>query len=129
MKIENYSILLASCAPVARLFLRAVVDHRSGQPGYYWTRSRSTDNNVELKRRAGNQWLDSTVTDWPDDETPGRWQPTERSESRISKAAPRDVEEGCVAVKTDIVVHMDDGQSVSSRGARLLPDVSSKENR
>lgn len=129
MKIENYSILLASCAPVARLFLRAMMDHR-GHPGYYWTRSRSTDNNgIELKRRTKDQWLDSTVTDGPRDKTPGGWQPTERSESRISKAAPLDVEDGCVAVKTDIVVHTDDGQSTSSGGARLLPDGVPTENR
>ncbi|KAJ5587974.1 uncharacterized protein N7459_003739 [Penicillium hispanicum] len=136
VKIENYSILLASCAPVARLFLRAIVDNRrDGRPTGYWSRSRSTNNNnnknnneTELKNRAKDQWLDSaTVSNWQDEENPPTdWNPTtERSESRISKAKQPDyVDDGCVTVQTDIVVQVDDGRSTSSGGARLLPEGS-----
>jgi hypothetical protein len=47
----------------------------------------------------------------------------ERSESRVSKAKmPEHLNDGCVTVKTDIVVQVDDGRSTSSGGARLLPD-------
>lgn len=47
----------------------------------------------------------------------------ERSESRVSKAQmPENLDDGCVTVKTDIVVQVDDGRSTSSGGARLLPD-------
>lgn len=127
-RIENYSILLASCAPVARLFLRAVVDHRrEGRSNGYWSRSRSTTNNddTELKRRGKDPWLDLTGTKLPDEENPSfRWDGNETSESRISKAQqPEHVDDGCVTVKTDIVVQVDDGHSTSSGGARLLPDA------
>ncbi|CAI7593245.1 hypothetical protein N7533_011485 [Penicillium manginii] len=138
VKIENYSILLASCAPVARLFLRAVVDNRrDGKPVGYWSRSRSNNNNnntdnsndTELKRRQKDQWLDSaTVTggNWQDEENDqSHWGTTERSESRISRAQqPEHLDDGFVTVKTDIVVQVDDGRSVSSGGARLLPEGS-----
>ncbi|KAJ5226598.1 uncharacterized protein N7469_006604 [Penicillium citrinum] len=137
VKIENYSILLASCAPVARLFLRAVVDHRrDGKIAGYWSRSRSSNKNntdrsneTELKRRQRDHWLDSataTTTNWQDEENhPGHWVPNERSESRISRAQqPDHMDDGCVTVKTDIVVQVDDGRSISSGGARLLPDGS-----
>ena len=70
--------------------------------------------------------MDSTlVTNWQDEERqPTGWEmPKERSESRISKAEqPGHVDDGCVTVKTDIVVQVDDGRSTSSGGARLLPD-------
>ncbi|KAJ5112054.1 hypothetical protein N7532_000099 [Penicillium argentinense] len=145
VKIENYSILLASCAPVARLFLRTVVDHRGRVTGY-WSRSRShtnehTDrsNETELKRRHKERWMDSaTTTNWVDEEGQTHTHGIhphlhgdgdglgERSESRISHASPGDtqtqVDNGCVTVKTDIVVQVDDGRSVSSGGARLLPE-------
>lgn len=103
VKIENYSILLASCTPVGRLFLRVVVDSRreNGRLGYF---SRSSDNNksndTELKRRQKDQWMDST--------TATNWQDEERSESRISRAQqPDHIDDGIVAVKTDIVVEVD----------------------
>jgi hypothetical protein len=35
---------------------------------------------------------------------------------------PENLDDGCVTVKTDIVVQVDDGRSTSSGGARLLPD-------
>ncbi|CAI7635442.1 unnamed protein product [Penicillium pancosmium] len=139
VKIENYSILLASCAPVARLFLRAIVDNRrDGKPVGYWSRSRSNNNNnnntdnsndTELKRRQKDQWLDSataTAGNWQDEENdPSHWGTTERSESRISRAQqPDHLDDGFVTVKTDIVVQVDDGRSVSSGGARLLPEGS-----
>lgn len=132
-RIENYSILLASCAPVARLFLRAVVDHRrEGRVAGYWSRSRSTNNinsnDTELKRRPHDQWMDSaTVTNWQDEENQAAsWNtPHERSESRISRAQqPEHLDDGRVTVKTDIVVEVDDNRSVSSGGARLLPEGS-----
>ncbi|KAJ5963187.1 hypothetical protein N7481_002888 [Penicillium waksmanii] len=137
VKIENYSILLASCAPVARLFLRSIVDNRrDGKPFGYWSRSRSKNNNnntdnsndTELKRRQKDQWLDSataTAGNWQDEENdPSHWG-TERSESRISRAQqPDHLDDGFVTVKTDIVVQVDDGRSVSSGGARLLPEGS-----
>lgn len=46
-----------------------------------------------------------------------------RSSSRISKAEiPEHLDGGRVTVKTDIVVQVDDGRSISSGGTRLLPD-------
>ncbi|KAJ5162493.1 hypothetical protein N7492_007885 [Penicillium capsulatum] len=66
VKIENLSLLLAC-----------------GNPGYYWIRSRSTDNDeIELKRRTWDQWLDSIGNDWLD-VTPAPWKPTECSESHL----------------------------------------------
>lgn len=125
-RIENYSILLASCAPVARLFLRAVVDHRrGGRPAGYWSRSRSRSNEIELKRRAQDYWLDSATMTNPHDEenVPVPWDANQRSESRVSKAPqPEHIDDECVTVKTDIVVLVDDGQSTSSGGAQLLPE-------
>ncbi|KAH8689186.1 hypothetical protein BGW36DRAFT_433950 [Talaromyces proteolyticus] len=46
VKIENYSILIATCAPVIRLFLRSFVDmRREGRyGGYPWSRSHSSNN-------------------------------------------------------------------------------------
>ncbi|KAJ5420010.1 hypothetical protein N7465_002529 [Penicillium sp. CMV-2018d] len=137
VKIENYSILLASCAPVARLFLRSFVDHRrEGRSHGYWSRSRSTGHNepdTELKRRAQvqDQWLDSaTVTNMTnanayikDEEDQWNGHKHERSSSQISKAEiPEHLDDGRVTVKTDIVVQIDDGRSISSGGTRLLPD-------
>jgi hypothetical protein len=136
-RIENYSILLASCAPVARLFLRAFVDHRrEGRTHGYWSRSRSSDrhkHSTELKRRANakDHWLDSSATNNTyihDEENPAtQWNghEHERSHSRVSKAEmPEHLDDGCVTVKTDIVVQIDDGRprSTSSGGTRLLPD-------
>ncbi|KAJ5809092.1 uncharacterized protein N7503_001310 [Penicillium pulvis] len=131
VKIENYSILLASCAPVARLFLRAVVDsRRGGRPGY-WSKSKSANNqnnsnDTEMKHRPKDQWMDSTtVTGWQDEEnSPSDWPNHERSESRISRAQqPDHIDDGCVTVKTDIVVQVGSSRprSTSSGGARLLP--------
>lgn len=132
-RIENYSILLASCAPVARLFIRTLdQSRRDGRPGYW---SRSTDNNnrsndTEMKRRPKDQWMESTATNWHDEENaPADWpMTTERSESRISRAQqPEHIDDGCVTVKTDIVVQVDHARqdrplSISSGGARLLPE-------
>ena len=81
-----------------------------------------------MKRRAKDQWMDSTtVTNWHDEENqPSQWEMGhERSESRISRAQqPDHVDDGCVTVKTDIIVQVDDGHSISSGVARLLPEGS-----
>ncbi|KAJ5799100.1 uncharacterized protein N7518_001168 [Penicillium psychrosexuale] len=135
VKIENYSILLASCAPVARLFLRSFVDHRrEGRYHGYWSRSRSTAHNepdTEMKRRVNvqDQWLDSaTVTNMTntyikDEEDHWNGHGHERSVSQVSKAEmPDHHDDGCVTIKTDIVVQVDDGRSISSGGTRLLPN-------
>jgi hypothetical protein len=42
-RIENYGILIATCAPVIRLFLRTFVDMRR-EGGYPWSRSHSSNN-------------------------------------------------------------------------------------
>ncbi|KAJ5768784.1 hypothetical protein N7520_003343 [Penicillium odoratum] len=123
VKIENYSILLASCAPVARLFLRAFVDSRSGGRPGYWSRSKSKENSndTEMKRRPKDQWMDSTtVTGWQDEESSPDWP---RSESRISRALPDHVDPGCVSVKTEVVVQVGKSRprSTSSGDVRLLP--------
>lgn len=109
-----------------------MVDHRrGGRHAGYWSRSRSTNNNsheTELKRRQHDQWMDSaTVTHWQDEEqqTAGWNMGHERSASRISRAQqPEHFDDGRVTVKTDIVVEVDDNRSVSSGGARLLPEGS-----
>jgi hypothetical protein len=65
------------------------------------------------------------VTGWNDEESsPSDWPNHERSESRISRAQqPDHIDDGCVTVKTDIVVQVGDSRprSTSSGGARLLP--------
>ncbi|KAJ6131003.1 hypothetical protein N7523_001463 [Penicillium sp. IBT 18751x] len=131
VKIENYSILIASCAPVARLFLRAFVDsRRDGRLAGYWSKSRSNNgentnhsNDTELKRRRKDQWMDSaTVTNWDEENPIPNWSSNERSESRISRAQPPENPSDGVTVKTDITVQVDDDRSVSSGGARLLPE-------
>lgn len=140
-RIENYSILLASCAPVARLFLRAFVDHRrEGRSQGYWSRSRSTtdnDHDTELKRRRGKSkeiWTGSVSATRTnvDEENPAlRWDGYEHERTRTSSRASRASKvptpvpgDGGVTVKTDISIQIDDGRSVSSGGARLLPDGS-----
>jgi len=130
-RIENYSILLASCAPVARLFFRAFVDsRRDGRLAGYWSKSPSNNgensdhsNDMELKRRRKDQWMDSaTMSNWDEENPMPNWVNNERSESRVSKAQhPENPGDG-VTVKTDIIVQVDDGRSTSSGGARLLPD-------
>ncbi|CAL5869961.1 uncharacterized protein PFLUO_LOCUS4194 [Penicillium psychrofluorescens] len=131
VKIENYSILLASCAPVARIFLRTIVDQRRiGRPHGYWSRSRSAtkENNTddtELKPRGKDPLESSMGQHWEHDEerTPYPWGLHERCESRVSKEhnAPQPANDGQVTVKTDIIVQVDDNHSTSSGDARLLP--------
>ncbi|KAJ5359840.1 hypothetical protein N7517_009031 [Penicillium concentricum] len=137
VKIENYSILLASCAPVARLFLRSFVDHRrEGRTHGYWSRTPSSGHNepdTELKRRANakDHWLDSTTvtnmtnTGIHDEENPAtRWDvyEHERSSNRVSKAEMAgQLDDGFVTVKTDIVVQVGNRRSTSSGGTKLLP--------
>lgn len=96
----------------------------------YWSKSRSNNgentnhsNDTELKRRRKDQWMDSaTVTNWDEENPVPNWSSNERSESRISRAQhPENLSDG-VTVKTDITVQVDDDQSVSSGGARLLPE-------
>lgn len=62
-RIENYSILIATCAPVIRLFLRTFVDmRREGRyGGYPWSRSHSSNNdnnnnNNSVSGRGNNRW-------------------------------------------------------------------------
>ncbi|KAJ5494816.1 hypothetical protein N7463_010903 [Penicillium fimorum] len=133
VKIENYSILLASCAPVARLFLRSFVDHRrEGRTHGYWSRTPSGGNEpgTEMKRRANlkGQWLDSTTetnmtnAGIHDEENPAtRWDGHECSSHQVSKAEMLEQPgDGFVTIKTDIVVQVDDRRSTSSGGTRLL---------
>lgn len=96
----------------------------------YWAKSRSNtgengnnSNDTEMKRRRKDQWMDSeTMTNWDEENPMPNWSSNERSESRISKAQhPENPGDG-VTVKTDIIVQVDDGQSTSSGGARLLPE-------
>ncbi|EPS31923.1 hypothetical protein PDE_06882 [Penicillium oxalicum 114-2] len=143
VKIENYSILLASCAPVARLFLRTVVDARQeGQLGYWSksnSRSKSAKNEVELKDRHSPDnigWMDSSTatatatTPWHDEEQPpSTWVVNpDKSGHRLSRGLQgfehevEDVESGGVTVHTDIVVHVDKRWSSCSGDARLLPE-------
>ena len=84
-----------------------------------------------MKRRANvqDQWLDSaTVTHTTnvyikDEEDHWNRRGHERSVSQVSKAEmPDHHDDGCVTIKTDIVVQVDDGRSISSGGTRLLPD-------
>ncbi|KAJ5827824.1 hypothetical protein N7447_004587 [Penicillium robsamsonii] len=134
VKIENYSILLASCAPVARLFLRSFVDRkREGRTHGYWSRTPSSGNepSTELKCRANlkGQWLDSrTGTNMTNagihdgENSATRWNGHERSSHQVSEAEMlKQLEDGFVTIKTDIVIQVDDRRSTSSGGTRLLP--------
>ncbi|KAF3386656.1 hypothetical protein F1880_001442 [Penicillium rolfsii] len=145
VKIENYSILLASCAPVARLFLRTIVDARHEGRLNYWSKSNSNNNyatdDTELKNQKSRNktgWMDSvtatatTTTQWqPEENQHASWEiRSERSSNRGSKSYSfgygqgnevEGMDDGAVTVKTDIVVQVDDGRSTSSGDARLLP--------
>ncbi|KAF7713418.1 Uncharacterized protein PECH_001573 [Penicillium ucsense] len=143
VKIENYSILLASCAPVARLFLRTIVDARQEGRTGYWSKSnsrnKSAQNEMELRdRRAPDKigWVDSTtatataMTQWQDEEQPPiTWTVSlDRSKHRVSKGfqgcekEADGIDSGGVTVQTDIVVQVDNRWSTCSGDARLLPD-------
>ncbi|EEA22307.1 hypothetical protein PMAA_060860 [Talaromyces marneffei ATCC 18224] len=62
VKIENYGILIATCAPVIRLFLRTFVDmRREGRyGGYPWSRSHSSNphNSNENSSSSGQQEIE-----------------------------------------------------------------------
>ncbi|OJJ43679.1 hypothetical protein ASPZODRAFT_136142 [Penicilliopsis zonata CBS 506.65] len=75
VKIENYSILLATCAPVIRLFFRTFIERRrEGHWGGYWRsnsdnknhhnsdRSREAEHQVELDNRVQKNLLSTTTT-------------------------------------------------------------------
>lgn len=61
-RIENYGILIATCAPVIRLFLRTFVDmRREGRyGGYPWSRSHSSNphNSNENSSSSGQQEIE-----------------------------------------------------------------------
>ncbi|GAM37335.1 hypothetical protein TCE0_023r07175 [Talaromyces pinophilus] len=56
VKIENYAILIATCAPVIRLFLRTFVDmRREGRyGGYPWSRSHSSNPHNSNENNSGS---------------------------------------------------------------------------
>ncbi|EED15929.1 hypothetical protein TSTA_010470 [Talaromyces stipitatus ATCC 10500] len=56
VKIENYAILIATCAPVIRLFLRTFVDmRREGRyGGYPWSRSHSDNPHNSNENNSGS---------------------------------------------------------------------------
>ncbi|KAL1883491.1 hypothetical protein Plec18167_002495 [Paecilomyces lecythidis] len=119
VKIENYSILIATCAPVIRLFLRTFVDNRreGRYPGYPWSRSHSSkDNEVEMgrksKSRNGRTYRETSISATPafGDKTELDWDHcSDRSESRIMASPDHTgaLRNGQVTVKTDIVVEVD----------------------
>lgn len=125
-RIENYSILIATCAPVIRLFLRTFVDNRreGRYPGYPWSRSHSSkeDQGVEMGHRShrGKPCRQTSISATPvyGDKIEPDWDHcSDRSESRIMRS-PHDqmghVHDGHVTVKTDIVVEVDDDEMSAS---------------
>ncbi|KAJ9224378.1 hypothetical protein C8Q69DRAFT_27201 [Paecilomyces variotii] len=133
VKIENYSILIATCAPVIRLFLRTFVDNRRDgrYPGYPWSRSHSSKDTQTIEmgrkthRRGPRRETSISATPVYGDKTELDWDHcSDRSESRIMVSSPDQtglVRSGQVTVKTDIVVEVDDeeeGSSSMSSGPR-----------
>lgn len=132
-RIENYSILIATCAPVIRLFLRTFVDNRRDgrYPGYPWSRSHSSKDTQTIEmgrkthRRGPRRETSISATPVYGDKTELDWDHcSDRSESRIMVSSPDQtglVRSGQVTVKTDIVVEVDDeeeGSSSMSSGPR-----------
>ncbi|KAL1965293.1 hypothetical protein VTN77DRAFT_5895 [Rasamsonia byssochlamydoides] len=131
VKIENYSILIATCAPVIRLFMRTFVDQRreSRYPGYPWSRSHSSNTSPgqEMKRRKSsttgtertgttgteraasspNQDFLTSVPGSKSDHEGSNWSSQFPSCSEAPAALPPSANSN-VTVKTDIVVEVDD---------------------
>ena len=104
-RIENYSILLASSAPIARLFLSTLIDYRHNH------------NEFEMHRHRRDKSNSTTFTgsSYNSGNPVYGWEPfSEGYNSRVSKASlPAHLLDGCVQVKTDILVEVDKRQSRS----------------
>ncbi|PTU17935.1 hypothetical protein P175DRAFT_0512121 [Aspergillus ochraceoroseus IBT 24754] len=121
VKIENYSILLASCGPVIRLFVRIMFDRKKGGSKWgYWSNSRSNQygHGLDLDQlHTQNQGsVVMTVFGNADKGPEGEWDPSRDEQgaslghhSRGEQASPQFPG---VTVKTDITVQVDsDGAS------------------
>ncbi|KAL2005229.1 hypothetical protein VTN00DRAFT_2439 [Thermoascus crustaceus] len=127
VKIENYSILIATCAPVIRLFLRTFVDQRRESRGGRYFRSSSYSshyNNREKKPSQSSGSTGMTVVEMADiNKTDGNSNWDRRSSERTIQAQQSDPDieltsAGHVTVKTDIVVRVhEEGSPSTSDGS------------
>ncbi|OKL58500.1 hypothetical protein UA08_06293 [Talaromyces atroroseus] len=157
VKIENYAILIATCAPVIRLFLRTFVDMRR-DGGYPWSRSHSSNNQNysndensaeqhELKPRGFNRnsrrdpdkslFDDSCLLTTYNDEVGNGIQRTgippssiDNNNAMIARGGnnPRNTGGVAVTVKTDIVVEVDEEMSIRSPVNEHVGPSSPREN-
>ncbi|KAH1514412.1 hypothetical protein KXV65_000702 [Aspergillus fumigatus] len=121
VKIENYSILLASLAPMIRLFV-SMVSTDKGQCGPYWSNSRSKNSHpgLELNSQPHTQerravlmavFADEKIVQYTGEE----WQ---RAGSRTHHGRRNsDVQDGSnkVTVRTDIVVRVSSDEASTER--------------
>ncbi|KAK1148061.1 hypothetical protein N8T08_010696 [Aspergillus melleus] len=118
VKIENYSILLATCAPVVRLLIR-MTSESYNQTGSFWSHSRSNQfqEGVELDKHDHTHSKGAVfMSIYADRETStnGRSGHDVRRQPENSKddRQPNETYEDGVRVKTDITVQVDsDGAS------------------
>lgn len=106
-RVENYSLILASCAPIAQLFLRALIDHHEDQCTTHSPKSSRSQNKLAMQRHARTRSVDMGLNTNCRRTT---WAPqySQRYESRVSQASlPPQILDGFVTVKTDIVVEVD----------------------
>jgi len=125
-RIENYSILIATCAPVIRLFLRTFVDQRRESRGHYFRSSSHSSHNAGEKNSGRRTGVTATATANEDSPSKiGSDSVSSQSADRTVKAQPDpEVASGRVTVKTDIFVRVnkgstsDGGPGVGSSGRR-----------
>jgi hypothetical protein len=129
VKIENYSILIATCAPVMRLFLRIFIDTRTPN-GAYASRSRTHGLDGSNIKKSQSELesgrfdrLESQVE--MQDFEGGSGRSSMKSEDRIIKEQKIEKERAgdtrspnAVRVKTDITVSVAEGDAEGRDGAR-----------
>ena len=125
-RLENYTLVLASCAPVARLFLTTLIDqYRESQLVYH--NEKPKNHSVPETHR----YMPTTSVNRSLNTNTGRrttWVPPyfQRYESRVSQASlPPQIHDGFVTVQTDIVVEVDKRRSKSRSTSWFLRDTDS----
>lgn len=116
-RIENYSILLATCAPVVRLFIRMLLDNHN-RTGSYWSHSRSHHQHegFELDKddrgKSKHAVSISTFADRDRSLECEREREIEHPSSQRRQNGQEEHNQSCIRVNTDITVHVDsDGAS------------------
>ncbi|KAF4167372.1 hypothetical protein CNMCM6936_005329 [Aspergillus lentulus] len=121
VKIENYSILLASFAPMIRLFV-SMVSTDKGQSGGYWSNSRSKNSHPGLEldsqphtQKKGAVVMSVSAAEEAVQHTDEEWK---RASSRAHHRHRRsDLQDGSngVTVRTEIVVRVSSDKASTER--------------